>query len=287
MELMRSYLFVPAASTRMFEKALASVADCVIFDFEDAVAISEKQEARERAKHFLLNNQPEKDVLIRINDMTTNFWREDLEAAIEAGASGVMVPKAESLVSIKTLCETALINLERQKRDLHSFSVIPLIETARGVQFAYEIASAHYLVKRLAFGSIDYSLDVDCELTDEGIELLFARSQVVTASKAAGIGSPIDSVYPDLANEAGLINESHRARKIGFKAKLAIHPKQLQPIHEIFSPSKKEMEAALEIVNAFEAAEQQGIASIAVGNKLVDYPVYKKAKALLESSGVS
>lgn len=286
MNLKRSYLFVPATSTRMFEKALASEADCIIFDLEDAVAISEKQEARERAKNFLVNNQPSKDVLIRINDVSTTFWREDLEAAIRAGASGVIVPKAESAISMKILCETTLISLERMKRGLNTFVVLPLIETARGVQFAYEIASAHYLIKRLVFGSIDYSLDVNCELTEEGTELLYARSQVVNASKAAGIGSPIDSVYPDLGNEPGLINESHRARRLGFNAKLAIHPKQLHPIHEIFSPNQKEMDAALEIVHAFEAAEQEGIASIAVGNKLVDYPVYKKAKALLQSAGL-
>jgi citrate lyase subunit beta/citryl-CoA lyase len=282
----RSYLFVPATSTRMFEKALASDADCIIFDLEDAVAISEKQEARERAKNFLLNNQPSKDVLIRINDVTTNFWREDLEAAIGAGACGVIVPKAESAVSMKIVGETALQYLDSQNRDLQSFVVLPLIETAKGVHFAYEIAGAHDLIKRLVFGSIDYALDVDCELTDEGTELLFARSQVVNASKAAGIGSPIDAVYPDLANEQGLRNESQRARKLGFKAKLAIHPKQLLPIHEIFSPNQKEMDTALEIVKAFEAAELDGIASISVGNKLVDYPVYKKAKALLQSAGL-
>src|SRR3954447_8938220 len=142
----RSYLFVPATSTRMFEKALASEADCVIFDLEDAIAISEKQEARERAKNFLVNTQPSKDVLIRINDVSTNFWREDLEAAIKAGASGVIVPKAESAVSMKMVCESALISLERQRRDIQSFVVLPLIETARGVHFAYEIAGAHYLI---------------------------------------------------------------------------------------------------------------------------------------------
>lgn len=282
MKTKRSYLFVPATSTNMFDKALGSEADCVIFDLEDAVAISEKQEARERAKNYLQNNLPSKEVLIRINDFTTHFWRDDLEATIEAGATGVIVPKAESAINMKTICESALISLERQNKETHSFIVLPLIETARGVQFAYEIACAHQFVKRLIFGSIDYSLDVDCELTDDGVELLFARSQIVNASKAAGIGSPIDAVYPDLANEPGLLDEALRARKLGFTAKLAIHPKQLNPIHDIFTPSQKEIEDAFEIVNAFEGAELQGIASITVGNKLVDYPVYKKAKGLLE-----
>lgn len=286
MKTKRSYLFVPATSTKMIEKALGSEADCVILDLEDAVAISEKQEARERAKNYLQNNQPSKQVFIRINDFTTQFWREDLEAAIEAGASGVIVPKAESAINMKLICEIALVSLERQNKDTHSFTVLPLIETARGIQFAYEIACSHYLVKRLIFGSIDYSLDVDCELTADGVELLYARSQIVNASKAAGIGGPIDAVYPDLANESGLADEAQRARKLGFKAKLAIHPKQLNSIHDIFTPSQKEIDDAHEIVNAFEAAEQQGIASIAVGNKLVDYPVYKKAKGLLEFTSI-
>jgi citrate lyase subunit beta/citryl-CoA lyase len=278
----RSYLFVPATSNKMFDKALGSEADCVIFDLEDAVAITEKHNARERAKNYLKNNQPSKEVFIRINNFMTGFWRDDLEAAIEAGATGVIVPKVESAVNMKVICETVLTSLERQNKDPYSFIVLPLIETARGVQYAYEIASSNHLVKRLVFGSIDYSLDVDCELTDEGFELLYARSQIVNASKAAGIGSPIDAVYPNLANEQGLVDEALRARKLGFKAKLAIHPKQLNPIHDIFTPSQKEMEEALVIVTAFEAAEQQGIASIAVGNKLVDYPVYKKAKGLLQ-----
>lgn len=282
MKTKRSYLFVPATSTKMLNKALGSEADCVIFDLEDAVAINEKQEARELAKNYLQNNQPSKEVFIRINDFTTQFWREDLEAAIEAGASGVIVPKAESAINMKLICEIALVKLERENRDIHSFTVLPLIETASGVQNAYEVATAHYLINRLIFGSIDYSLDVDCELSDDGIELLYARSQIVNASKAAGVGSPIDAVYPDLSNEQGLAGEALRAKKLGFKAKLAIHPKQLNPIHDIFTPSQKEIDDAQEIVNAFEGAEQQGVASIAVGNKLVDYPVYKKAKGLLE-----
>ncbi|NHM31407.1 HpcH/HpaI aldolase/citrate lyase family protein [Neobacillus terrae] len=280
--MIRSYLFVPATSAKMFDKALASIADCVIFDLEDAVAISEKRAARERARTYLQNTELQKDVFIRINDVTTNWWREDLEAAIQGGASGVVVPKAESAVSMKILCEAAVSFLERNNRVLDSFAVLPLIETARGVQFAYEIAAAHYFIKRLVFGSIDYSLDIDCELTSDGTELVYARSNIVNASRAAGIGSPVDAVYPDLANEAGLLDEAQRARKLGFKAKLAIHPKQLEPIHTVFTLSKQEVEAALEIVNAFENAEQQGIASISVGNKLVDYPVYKKAKGLVE-----
>jgi citrate lyase subunit beta/citryl-CoA lyase len=282
----RSYLFAPAISTKLMEKALNSEADCVIYDLEDAVAINEKQEARDRAKYFLQNIQPSKEVYIRINDITTQYWNEDLEAAIVAGAAGVIVPKAESASNMQVICQAALTQLEKLNRDVQSFSVIPLIETAKGVHFAFEIASSHALIPRLAFGSIDYSLDIDCQLTEEGVELIYARSQIVNASRAAGIGSPIDAVYPNLGNEGGLMDEAVRARKIGFKAKLAIHPKQLKSIHEVFTPDQKELDEALEIVQAFESAEQQGVASISVGNNLVDYPVYKKAKSLLQNTSL-
>ncbi|GLB60609.1 HpcH/HpaI aldolase/citrate lyase family protein [Cytobacillus sp. NCCP-133] len=280
----RSYLFVPAISEKMMGNAVSSEADSVIFDLEDAVAINEKEIARDRAKNYLLNHPPQKDVLIRINDFTTEFWRNDIKCAVESGAKGIIVPKAESGTNMKVICQNVLELLEKTGRKNFSFEVLPLIETASGVHFSYEIANSHYLIPRLVFGSIDYSLDIDCELTDGGEELYYARSQIVNASRAAGIGSPVDAVYPDLSNEEGLKKEAVRARISGFKSKLAIHPKQLHVIHEVFTPDEKILDEAREIVKAFEEAEQKGSASISVRNKLVDYPVYKKAKGLLQYS---
>lgn len=282
----RSYLFVPATSERMMEKAVSSNADSIIFDLEDAVAINEKEIARERAKNYLLNHPADKDVYIRINDFTTEYWRKDAESSVVSGAKGIIVPKAESAGNMKVICQTVQEELERAGKSDVQFEVLPLIETARGVHFAYEIANSHHLIKRLVFGSIDYSLDVGCELTDGGEELYYARSQIVNASRAAGIGSPVDAVYPDLGNEEGLNREAVRARISGYKAKLAIHPKQLNIIHNVFTPGVKELEEASEIVTAFEAAVQNGSASISVRNKLVDYPVYKKAKSLLQYSAL-
>lgn len=285
MKIKRSYLFVPATSEKMMGKAIASEADCVIFDLEDAVAIHEKETARERAKNYLMNNPSEKEIFIRINDITTPLWRKDVEAAIDSGASGIIVPKSESGVHMNTICQAILERLESKEEANRRFEVLPLIETAKGVHFAYEVAHAHPFISRLVFGSIDYCLDLDCELTPEGEELIYARSQIVNSSIAAGIGNPVDAVYPDLANEEGLYNEAIRAKNCGFKAKLAIHPKQLNAIHRVFTPTKEEIAEAGEIVSAFEAAEEKGIASISVRNKLVDYPVYKKAKGLLQFSG--
>lgn len=274
----RSYLFVPSTNLSIIKKAVSSSADIVIIDLEDAVALSEKQVAREVLREALTAYKKESKIIVRINDLGTSFWEEDLEVAISNGARGIMVPKAETAQEIQ-----AVANRVRKIREVkdEEFEMIPLIESAKGVQFSYTIASADPLVSALAFGSIDFSLDIDCELTPEGLELLFARSQLVIASKAAGISSPIDAVFPDLTDEEGLEKQALFAKQLGFKGKLVIHPKQLELVHQVFAPTAKEVEVAKEIVEAFEKAEESGVASIKVGGQFVDYPVYKKAKKVL------
>lgn len=281
MTIARSYLFVPGTDQNIIKKAITSDADCVILDLEDAVALSEKESARETVKKTLINFSKEKDLIVRINDLNTPYWEKDLICAITNGAKGVMVSKAETEGEMRMLCKKVREVLAESPRE---FEVIPLIETAKGVQFAYAISSIDDMISRLAFGSIDFSLDINCELTPNGLELLFARSQIVIASKAAGIGSPIDAVYPDLNNEDGLEMEAKFGKQLGFKSKLIIHPKQIQIVHKTFTPSKEETVSAHEIVKAFEAAEKNGVASITVNNRLVDYPVYKKAKSIVAHS---
>jgi citrate lyase subunit beta / citryl-CoA lyase len=274
MKLSRSFLFVPAKKWSMIEKAVESSADSVIIDLEDAIAISEKEQARELAGQALNQFTQKKSMYLRINDMTTCFWEDDLSCAIVFGAAGIILPKAESPQEVFRAAEIL-------RKCNETLDLIAIIETAAGVQFSYEIASCHPLVSRLAFGSIDYALDMDLEFSGSGTELLYARSQIAIASRVAKILPPIDSVYPNLQDEQGLLNESRQARQLGFKGKLAIHPKQLAPIHHIFTPSEVEINEARTIVEAFEQAEKQGIASLSVSGKLVDYPVYRKAKGIL------
>ena len=245
---------------------------------EDAVALSEKEIVRENVKEALINFNNQKKMIIRINDIATPFWEDDLICAITNGANGVMVPKAEHPEDMKLICDKVR---EISGVNQNEFEVIPLIETAKGVQFSYSIASADEMISKMAFGSIDFSLNIDCELTPKGLELLYARSQIVTASKAAGLSNPIDAVYPDLNNEAGLEYEAVFAKQIGFKSKLIIHPKQIQIVHKVFSLSEKEINRAKDIVEVFEEAEQNGVAAISINNTFVDYPVYKRAKSII------
>lgn len=278
MNLARSYLFVPGTNKDMIKKAIVSDADCIILDLEDAVALAEKEKARVAVKESLIRFSKEKEVFVRINDCETSFWEEDLICAVVNGAAGVVVPKSESEQNIRLVCQKVR---EATTESSSTFQVIPLIETAKGVQFAYAIAAADEMISKMAFGSIDFSLDIGCELSASGMELLFARSQIVIASRAAGIGAPIDTVFADFNDVAGFENEAKIAKQVGFKAKLIIHPKQIQITHQLFSPSEQEISNAMAIVKAFEEAEENGVASIAVNNQMVDYPVYKKAKRLL------
>ncbi|MFJ5769023.1 HpcH/HpaI aldolase/citrate lyase family protein [Psychrobacillus sp. NPDC093180] len=278
MNLARSYLFVPGTNKDMIKKAIASDADCIILDLEDAVALAEKEKAREAVKESLIRFSKDKEIFVRINDCETSFWEEDLICAVANGAAGVVVPKSESEQNIRLVCQKVR---EATTESSSAFQVIPLIETAKGVQFVYAIAAADEMISKMAFGSIDFSLDIGCELSASGMELLFARSQIVIASRAAGIEAPIDTVFADFNDAAGFENEAKIARQLGFKAKLIIHPKQIQIINQLFSPSEQEISNAMAIVKAFEEAEENGVASIAVNNQMVDYPVYKKAKRLL------
>lgn len=276
----RSYLFVPATNLSLIKKAVSSSADVVIIDLEDAVALSQKKTARSVMKEALKVYKNEKKIIVRINALETAFWEADVEMAINNGAAGIMLPKAENEKGVQKVADK-IRQISGGKGE--AFEVVPLVESAKGVQFAFAIASADPLVSVLAFGSIDFSLDIGCELTPEGLELLFARSQLVIASKAAGIGSPIDAVYPDLRDEEGLKKQTIFARQLGFKAKLVIHPKQLDIVHQVLSPSEEEIVLAREIVEAFEKAEKSGVASIKIAGQLVDYPVYKKAKKILRN----
>lgn len=278
----RSYLFVPATKLSMIKKAVNSDADSVIIDLEDAVAYSEKDEARGLVKEALSELRDKKPIYVRINDLTTPYWEQDLTASVRCGARGVVVPKSESEDDIRRVCDNVRDMWGMENPGIH-FEVIPLLETALGIQFAYDIANADSLVSTLAFGSIDFSLDIGCELTPGGEELLFARSQMVIASKAAGKGQPIDAVFPDLDNFDGLRSETRATKHLGFKGKLLIHPKQIGIVHEVLTPSEHELREAKQIVAEFEKAEQQGLASISVNEKFVDYPVYRRAKELLDT----
>ncbi len=276
----RSLLFVPATSARKVEKAFASAADGVIVDLEDAVATAEKGAAREAAAGLLAARHG-KPVFVRVNALGTPFCYDDMLMAAAAAIDGIVLPKAESAADIQTV-DWLLTQLEaRAGKPPGGIELLPIVETARGVAAAGSIAAASQRLRRLAFGAVDLALDMDVDLADEAGAVTQARFALTLATASAGLEGPLDTVWTDIADSAGLAASARRARAMGFSGKACIHPAQLEPVNDAFSPSPAELERARAIVAAFDRAEAAGLAAVSVDGAMVDYPVVLKARRTL------
>ncbi|MBO8167885.1 MAG: CoA ester lyase [Thermoanaerobacteraceae bacterium] len=281
----RTMLFAPGNNERRMQKALSLPADAVIFDLEDAVALNEKKNAREMVCS-VLSQARQRKVFIRINSLDTPYAEEDLQKIIPMKPDGIMVPKAEHAEGICRISEI-IDELEKQENiALGHVKLIPLVETAAGVLNAYQIAGASGRVICLAFGAIDFTLDIGTGLSDEGSELAYARSHLVVASRAAGIGAPVDTVYPNIKDQEGLRQDTLRAKQLGMFGKLVIHPDQIPVVNEIYTPDDAEIAFAKKVVRAFREAEEQGVAAIQVDGKFVDYPVAVRAENILKLAAI-
>ncbi len=271
----RSYLFVPADRPERFAKALASGADAVIVDLEDAVAPPSKVAARAALAQWLRGPAAGAGagrtvpLFVRTNAPGTEWWAHDLAlCGASPAVSGVMLPKAERVA-----------DLESAGRAAPGRVLIPLIETAEGFQQLRALAGTAG-VQRLAFGSIDFQLDLGISAGDDsdGTELLFFRSQLVLASRLASLLPPIDGVTTALDDVAPAARDAQRARRLGFGAKLCIHPRQVAVVNAGFTPSDAEIDWARRVLAA---VAQSGGAAVAVDGKMVDKPVLLRAHALL------
>lgn len=285
MNLYRTFLFAPGSESRKAEKALVCGADVIIWDLEDAVAVSEKAKAREVVAAVL--QQPRSSLgYVRVNSLGSGLAFEDLETVVCGGLDGIVLPKSETESEIKQV--DGLIGALEEKRGLEikRIEIMPLIETAVGLYNVVEIMRSSGRVNRVAFGSGDFTLDIGSEWTKEGEEVAYARSRLVVASRVAGIEQPIDAVFADVRDLEGLRADARLGRKMGFQGKLVIHPSQVEPANEIYSPTSREVEWSHKVMNAFQEAESRGIAAIQVEGKLVDYPVAEKARRVLAKAEV-
>ena len=269
--LLRSMLFVPGARPDRFDKALASGADAVVFDLEDSVEASRKADARQAVRAFL-DSPSHGSVarLVRVNDAGSPWFAHDLEMIATLGAiDGAVLPKAEHPLHVEELGRASA-----------NRAVIPLLETARGVLDATAIAGANAFVPALLFGAEDLTAQLGIPRTVDGDELLFARSKVVLAAAAAGADA-VDAVFIDLDDLDGLRRDARRARALGFRGKMAIHPGQVAAINEVFTPTAEEAGRARALMDAYEAALARGEGVIRLDDKMVDTPVVERAKRLL------
>lgn len=278
---MRSWLFVPASAPDKIEKAINSAADAVIIDLEDAVAASEKEAAREAVCAWAEGRGPDgKKRFLRVNERASQWYDEDMRMAVACRFDGVMLPKSNGGEDIQAAERT----LRSAGASPESFELLPLVETACGVTHAGEIAGSGVFVKRMAFGSIDFLLDMGGRSTPSGLELLYARSQLALASRAAGKEGPVDAVFPNFRDDEALRQDAQLAQSIGFAGKMVIHPRQIQVVNEVFSPTAEEIAFARQVVGEFTAAVAAGLGAIRIGGKMVDKPVYEKNKRLLAAA---
>jgi citrate lyase subunit beta/citryl-CoA lyase len=281
MEPVRSMLFTPGNRLDMLAKAVKSGTDAVIVDLEDSVAVDNKPEARGN-----LDQLPESPVpyYVRTNAVETGLLWEDVVAAGRSPAVGVIVPKAEDPRVISQV-DGALTAMELESgRESGSITLIPLIESAIGVRLTYEMALASDRVDCVMFGGGeqgDLVADLGVEWTPEGTGLMQARSQVLLSSRAAGVPYPMEAVFMDFRNPEGLRLECELARTLGYVGKVAIHPAQIEVINDVFTPSPQVVEYQRKVLAAFEEAEAEGKASIAVDGKMVDYAVARVARAVI------
>ena len=257
----RSYLFVPGNRPERFDKALASAADTVIVDLEDAVPPDQKDVARRAVSAWLAAARP---VVVRINAADTPWHRDDLAVCRQPGVSAVMVAKAERADALAAL-------------DL-GVPLLPLIESAAGIDQLRAIAAVPG-VQRVAFGAIDFQLDLHMRASFD--ELVFFRSQIVLASRLAGLAAPIDSPSVAIDDPAEVEREAQAARRLGFGAKLCIHPKQADAVNRSFSPTDAELAWARRVLAL---AESSGGAAVALDGRMIDKPVILRAQATLREA---
>jgi len=277
--LLRTLLFVPGDQPRKLAKVASFGADAVILDLEDAVAESRKDDARDRVREALPTYQGPV-VMVRVNALATGRCLDDLAAVVGPALHAVMLPKTEDPATVREV-DDRLRTLE-QEADLSigTIRLIPLIETARGVARSEAIAeAAPARLLTLGFGPGDLTTDLGIDLTHDATELLYARSRLVIASRAAGLAPPIDGPYLlDLQDREGLIADTRLGRQLGYGGRAVIYPPHVGPVNLVYSEmSPDELARAREIVEGFKAAEAAGTAALQIGGRLIDYPIYRRA----------
>ncbi|MGE3536068.1 MAG: CoA ester lyase [Candidatus Tectimicrobiota bacterium] len=286
MRLLRTFLFAPGNRPRLLQKVGQCGADAVILDLEDAVPIAEKAATRPAvlAATRSIRGVP---VYVRINPLvaSTGFSQAigeaDLAAVVCPELAGIIVPKVEAPAELRQ-AEQLLTALEQQRGlPVGSIDLVPIIETALGVQRAYDIAAAGTRVRHLAFGAGDFTRDLGVRWSRREIESQYARSALVVASRAAGLEPPFDTVWVDLQDQRGLLRSARLAKQLGFQGKMLIHPSQVEPVNAVFAPTEAEVRAARRVVAAFQEAEAQGLASIQLEGQFIDYPIVEAARRVL------
>ena len=280
----RSMLFLPGNTPNIIVNGEILGADAVILDLEDAVAPAEKDSARILVRNAIKYMGFGKcEVIVRINAIDTAFWQKDLDAIIPVRPSLIMPPKTACAADV--LAVDAYITQLEEKLGLEQGSVglIPLIETALGVENAYQIASACPRVKAIFLGGEDLTADLRCKRTKEGQEIFYARSRMVVAARAAGV-EVYDTPFTDVNDDEGIYTDAQLAKSLGFTGKASISPRHVKAINEVFSPSMKDIEYAYEVMESIRIGKEQGKGAVSLRGKMIDAPIVARAQQTIDAA---
>jgi citrate lyase subunit beta/citryl-CoA lyase len=280
---LRSLLFAPGNHPRKLEKVATFGSDVIVLDLEDAVADAEKTAARDLVRDALTRYEPGTNAVVRVNGETTGRLDDDVRSVACEQLAGIMVPKLEDPGTLGRV-DATLSELESDLGlDAGSVALLGIVETAKGLIRCEEIAAAAPpRLRTIVFGLGDFSVDIGVDVSQEGDELLYARSRIVVAARAAELEAPIDGPYLRIHDMTGLEEDSRRSRGLGFQGRVVVYPPQVEHVARAYSELSDEEEARCRaIVEAFESAETSGSASIQVGGGFVDYPIYERAKRKL------
>ncbi|MBN1165016.1 MAG: HpcH/HpaI aldolase/citrate lyase family protein, partial [Candidatus Krumholzibacteriota bacterium] len=255
--LRRTRLYLPGNNPDLMRNAGLFGADCVILDLEDSVSPGEKDTARILVRNTLLMVDFGKaERIVRINPISTGYGARDLEMVLPAGPDTILIPKCEAEGDVREV-EKIVSRIEKKTPGLAPVLLMPLIETARGILNAYQIGKGSKRVVALCFGAEDFTADIGVQRTKEGKESFTARSMLVLGAKAAGVQA-IDTVFSDVQDTEGLIQSTQEAMALGFEGKGVIHPSQIEPIHQVFSPTPESIEYARKVVAVIDEARRKG-----------------------------
>ena len=280
----RSMLFLPGNNPNMLINGNCLGSDAVIFDLEDAVAPAEKDAARILVRNTMRYMDFRScEIIVRVNSIDTPYWKPDLDAIAPYQPSLILLPKTGTAAHV--LEADAYITALEEKLGLepNTIGLMPLIETALGVENAYAIASATKRVKALFLGAEDLTADLQCKRTKEGREIEYARTRLVVAARAAGV-DVYDTPFTDVNDDEGIWTDAQYAKALGFTGKASISPRHVEVINTVFSPTQKEINYAYEVMEAIALAKSQGKGAIALHGKMIDAPIVARAQQTIAAA---
>ena len=278
----RALLYMPGDDRRKIEKATTLDVDCVCMDMEDGVAITQKSEARaviaEAMKELDFGGS---ERCIRINSVGSGLEKYDLAAAVATNPDAVVVPKVETAQQVRAISEYIEVYERSSRMPLGTIRMLVGVETAKGILNLKEIAESDRRLEAIIFGAEDYAASIGATRTKDATEVLYARSAVITACAANDLQA-IDMVYIDFRDIEGLRLEAQQGARLGFSGKQIIHPNQVAPVQEAFTPSAEAIEYAQRVVEAFTTSQKEGRGAFALDGKMIDMPLLKNAQKVLD-----